>query len=39
VRIGGRGGHSRFALRRVEAGCVWVDVDGQGPDGRPSRGA
>jgi ferrous iron transport protein A len=24
VRIGGRGGVSSFALRRVEAGCVWV---------------
>ncbi len=24
VRIGGRGGVSTFALRRVEAACVWV---------------
>lgn len=24
VRIGGRGGVSSFALRRVEAACVWV---------------
>jgi len=27
VRIGGRGGSSTFALRRQEAGCVWVWPD------------
>jgi ferrous iron transport protein A len=27
VRIGGRGGLSTFALRRVEAACVWVVPD------------
>ena len=27
VRIGGRGGNSTFALRRQEAGCVWVWPD------------
>jgi ferrous iron transport protein A len=27
VRIGGRGGRSTFALRRVEAACVWVVPD------------
>jgi ferrous iron transport protein A len=27
VRIGGRGGSSVFALRRQEAGCVWVWPD------------
>jgi ferrous iron transport protein A len=27
VRIGGRGGSSIFALRRQEAGCVWVWPD------------
>ena len=29
VRVGGRGGVSTFALRRQEAACVWVWVDGQ----------
>ncbi len=29
VRIGGRGGVSTFALRRHEAACVWVWVDGR----------
>lgn len=27
VRVGGRGGVSTFALRRLEAACVWVWVD------------
>ena len=27
VRVGGRGGVSTFALRRLEASCVWVWVD------------
>ncbi|HEX7639076.1 MAG TPA: FeoA family protein [Burkholderiaceae bacterium] len=27
VRVGGRGGMSTFALRRQEAGCVWVWPD------------
>jgi ferrous iron transport protein A len=27
VRIGGRGGSSIFALRRQEAGCIWVWPD------------
>ena len=27
VRVGGRGGISTFALRRVEAACVWVWPD------------
>ena len=27
VRVGGRGGSSIFALRRVEASCVWVWPD------------
>jgi ferrous iron transport protein A len=27
VRVGGRGGVSTFALRRVEAACVWVWPD------------
>ena len=27
VRVGGRGGSSTFALRRQEAGCVWVWPD------------
>jgi ferrous iron transport protein A len=30
VRVGGRGGVSTFALRRLEAACVWV-----WPDARP----
>ena len=30
VRVGGRGGVSTFALRRLEASCVWV-----WPDARP----
>jgi len=29
VRVGGRGGVSTFALRRAEAGCVWVWPDEQ----------
>jgi len=29
VRVGGRGGVSTFALRRQEASCVWVWVDGK----------
>ena len=29
VRVGGRGGVSTFALRRQEAACVWVWVDGR----------
>lgn len=32
VRVGGRGGSSTFALRRQEAGCVWVWPDA--PDAR-----
>jgi ferrous iron transport protein A len=27
VRVGGRGGVSAFALRRLEASCVWVYAD------------
>ena len=27
VRVGGRGGISTFALRRLEASCVWVWPD------------
>ncbi len=27
VRVGGRGGVSTFALRRLEAACVWVYMD------------
>jgi ferrous iron transport protein A len=27
VRVGGRGGVSTFALRRLEASCVWVYAD------------
>ena len=27
VRVGGRGGVSTFALRRLEAACVWVYLD------------
>ena len=27
VRVGGRGGSSTFALRRQEAGCIWVWPD------------
>ena len=27
VRVGGRGGVSTFALRRMEAACVWVYMD------------
>jgi ferrous iron transport protein A len=27
VRVGGRGGVSTFALRRLEAACVWVYAD------------
>ena len=29
VRVGGRGGISTFALRRLEAACVWVWPDAQ----------
>jgi ferrous iron transport protein A len=29
VRVGGRGGVSTFALRRLEASCVWVWPDAQ----------
>jgi ferrous iron transport protein A len=29
VRVGGRGGVSTFALRRLEAACVWVWPDPQ----------